>query len=445
MFGKRKVAPAAPAAYHPASPHPTGPVTERSAAPVQSFTIEEADPARQVVVRRSALEAVQADPDAYELVGAVVDFVNAMFSHGYFLRDEMVPSALQAYHADYYLAQVNNGGHSQFIHNCGANAPYVWHDASVGLHAMGAGDHAVLLERMIDWAEGHPDEAGEQTGFDGARATELDELDDTFYALEKSTPMIRLSSRWILGWPELRIVEDDEYEPAINHLAFMNPLRGERVIAGRIRSFEHQINDWLHAATGMVAATAPESEMRLHIGGGSVMAVEGEQCMIWNVNTSRGRRFAHVTEKGARLYECVEADNPTMPDLDDTDGMIEALRDGRMARFRPPLVGPCLNHVEADQIAETIQYGNRFHAAAAFDLMLRQVGEEDESVAVSAVGATRDDDGVTTAKWLLAAGNGPFLAVVTERGAKLIRSGETMATVSVRADDILAHAEAHSG
>ena len=43
---------------------------------------------------------------------------------------------MQAYHADYYLALVNNGGHSQFIRNTGvAMLPTTSADALAGLRS----------------------------------------------------------------------------------------------------------------------------------------------------------------------------------------------------------------------------------------------------------------------------------------------------------------------
>ena len=436
MFGKRKVAPLQATAFE---------ATGENDSSVRLFSPDSADPGTQVIVRRSAVEAVRADPGAHDLVHAVVDFVNSMLGHGCYGRDEISQKALQVYHADYYLAQVNNGGHSQFIRNCGGNAPFIWADASAGLEAMGAANHADLLARMIEWAETHPEEAAGQTGFDGGRAGALDELDTAFYAAEKETPMIRLSTRWILGWPELCITEDADFHQAVDCLAFLNPMRGERMIANRVRSFEHQINNWLHAAIGMAATAAPETEVRLHIGGGAMMNVEGEQAMVWSLQTNKGRRFARVTDAGAQLFECVEADNPPMPDIGDTEGMLKAVKDGRMAMFKPPLVGPCLSCVEAEQIAEAIQYGNRFNAAAAFDMMLRKMGDESESVPVSAIGASRDDDGIVTVRWIIATADQPFVALVTARGTKLFRPGEKMPVVSLSADDIAEHAEAYAG
>ncbi|MGV7215459.1 DMP19 family protein [Bradyrhizobium sp. UFLA05-112] len=92
-----------------------------------------------VVVPSDALEAASNPEKAYYLTCAIVDFVNAIQRVGIYARHEMPAVAMQAYHADYYLAQVNNGGHSQFIGNTGANQlPTTSEDALAALKAMGA-------------------------------------------------------------------------------------------------------------------------------------------------------------------------------------------------------------------------------------------------------------------------------------------------------------------
>src|SRR5262245_23300690 len=58
-----------------------------------------------IVPRAAALRA--ADPaKAYDLVSAVISFVNAMIEQGLYSRDEIPAKAMQVYHADYYLGQV---------------------------------------------------------------------------------------------------------------------------------------------------------------------------------------------------------------------------------------------------------------------------------------------------------------------------------------------------
>ncbi len=57
-----------------------------------------------------------ANADPCAIVYSNIELVNALF--GEHLRaDEIAPDALRSYYVDYYLAQVNNGGFSQFVYN----------------------------------------------------------------------------------------------------------------------------------------------------------------------------------------------------------------------------------------------------------------------------------------------------------------------------------------
>ncbi len=178
-----------------------------------------------VIVPRKWVDAA-AEPDgAYHLSAAIVDYVNDVQQAGVFARHEMPAKAMQAYHADYYLSQVNNGGHSQFIGNSGELLRTITADALVGLEAMGAGAQHQILTEMAAWAAANPADAGAQDGF-GVRAAMLDGLDKRFYAAESEAPIASLAARWIAGWPELRIVEDEQYTPAIEEIAASNPHLG---------------------------------------------------------------------------------------------------------------------------------------------------------------------------------------------------------------------------
>ena len=62
----------------------------------------------------SAESVASADPA--EIIHSNIAFVNALFAEQ--VRPEEIASdALRSYHVDYYLAQVENGGFSQFVYN----------------------------------------------------------------------------------------------------------------------------------------------------------------------------------------------------------------------------------------------------------------------------------------------------------------------------------------
>src|SRR5258706_8129127 len=82
--------------------------------------------------------------DPYAIVGANISFVNALLE-AYLHPDEVAPDALRSYYVDYYLAQQNNGGFSQFVYNSGWDSRVV-SCVREGLETMGANRQLTLFE-----------------------------------------------------------------------------------------------------------------------------------------------------------------------------------------------------------------------------------------------------------------------------------------------------------
>ncbi len=382
----------------------------------------------QPIVSWSAVEAAQSGGDHYALVQAIVDFVNAMSHQGLYANSEIAGNAVQAYNADYYLAQVENGGHSQFIHNSRANASTTWPGALAGLRASGARRQARLLQKMIAWAEANPDDADEQTGFNGGRDDTLDRLDYGFFAAEKKSPILESMARWILTWPDLYVVDDPGYPATIDRVAMANPQRGARQVARRIGMLDHQINDWLHVALGMAAAASSENEICLGIGGGSIDVVEGERRLAWLVHTNAGHRFGVLTDEHVRLYERVGPPIRPAPDVWDADALAASPGLGRNAAR--PTCGRRLAHVDCERIREVVGLANRCRSAAAIDLVLRKTGKLSDDVVLSAVEGTDGDPanqasgteaGPPQVRWAVAVDNNVLLALTRADSASLFR------------------------
>ena len=393
-----------------------------------------------VIVPRSAAERAT-DPDhAYDLVQAVVNFVNAMTGDGLYNRFEILAKAIQAYHADFYLAQVNNGGHSQLIHNGRGNLDYIVSDVRAGLSGMKAQAHLAIIEQMAAWVAQHPDEASQQTGFEGGRAQFLDQLDSRFYEADKAMPMITQSARWISSWPELKPVADADYGEAIRRTAAMNPLRETRLLVRSVDNLRSQMTDWFYVGVGLACANAPQAEIRLAIGGGTVMEIEGQQQTAFYVRTNADQpRLCVVTAGHAAAYERVEANNPPMPDIRDVEGMKQAIADGRLARYKAPTAGRKLSHVRSETIAGVIELAKEYRAPAALDLLLRKAGIEPNGAVVSAM-AIEPKPGGAVVNWLVAAGNQALLALSVPDGSVLLRLGDNQQLASVRAPEIEEHA-----
>ena len=118
----------------------------------------------------------------YVPVSALVDYVNLLFREGYgpdTLRDDLV----EMYLLDFYISQVNNGGHSQFIHNSFEHRDANIASATRAAHRIGLPELAGILDQCAAFCRANPDVAARQDGFRN-RAPELDALDAALYGLD---------------------------------------------------------------------------------------------------------------------------------------------------------------------------------------------------------------------------------------------------------------------
>ncbi|WP_375310561.1 DUF4375 domain-containing protein [Bradyrhizobium sp. A5] len=360
-----------------------------------------------VVVPREALEAASDPEKAYYLTGAVVDYVNQIQRAGVYAGRELPAVAMQAYHADLYLAQVNNGGHSQFIRNTGvAMLPTTSGDALAGLKAMGASAQHQILQEMIAWVDEHPGEAALQSGFEN-RAAELDALDARFYEAERLQPMTPLAARWIANWPELRAVAKEQYASEIERLAQLNPLLPERRIWLSVRQVSYQITDRLQLTVAAACGgVMPDPELKLKVLAGFDLDVEGEQCRTFGVKTDKGSRLCVFEEAGGRLYE---------------------------AGTSSPFVGARLSTVGADTIRNFSRIAEENLAAEAIDLLLRKLGL-DPAAAITALSVS---DG--RAAWYAVTGN-TFVLIETLGDRAYVVGSDGKAALTVTRAEIERHA-----
>lgn len=372
-----------------------------------------------VVVSLDALEAAQAPEKADYLTEAVVYYVNEIQRVGVYKGRELPAVAMQAYHADYYLAQVNNGGHSQFIGNTGvAMLPTTSGDALAGLKAMGAAAQHQILQEMMDWVKANPGEAALQNGF-GERAAPLDALDRRFYEAERQQPMTQLAARWIANWPELRAVAKQQYASEIQRLAQLNPHLSQRRIWRGVRQIRFQMTDRLQITVAAACgAVAPEPELKLMVLAGSSMEVEGQQCMAFGVKTDKGARLCVYEDAGGQLYEYGPGSQSPKP-----AEMHEILKS-----FPPSLVGGRLSVVGADAIRNFSRIAEQNLAAEAIDLLLRKSGL-DPTAMITALDVSDD-----RAAWYAVTGKTCVLIETLGDRANVIGPGGKPALTVTRAE-----------
>ena len=85
--------------------------------------------------------------DKSQRIEGVIEYVNQLIN-GFYEFDELEPAALEVYSTDYYLSQINNGGHLQFFKNDGLK-PETLQDILNGLGNMEANEHKNIFQNAL--------------------------------------------------------------------------------------------------------------------------------------------------------------------------------------------------------------------------------------------------------------------------------------------------------
>lgn len=259
------------------------------------------EPVTEIIVSESSYRAAGKYAD-YDLAAGVVTFVNDMLGEGQYLRDEIPREAFIAYHLDYYVGQVNNGGHAQFAGNSGwkaeANA-----DIRDGLALIGEHEAAAIFADFERFAEANPEafaEAAEGCGFEGTwRHTEA--FDTRFYA-GPGTSIPASSAAWLRGLPILRPVPDADYAAEIEKLAERNWQRGpRRAEAERLAAEARAMDPLIQAFTYLAAQAKPPLEF--HYWRAGYHCESGDRKgMQYGVDTSGGGGIVYIFRDVAMLW-----------------------------------------------------------------------------------------------------------------------------------------------
>lgn len=234
-------------------------------------------------------ESTLGDDEA--LVQAAVDFVNHVLHNcAALVPGEYPAEANGSYFADYYLAQVNNGGHGQYAHNS-RMAPATLRYCRDGLLAMGADAHLAIFDAFIAiMSEGgaRAQSIVEGGGF-GYTDPGIEELDNRFFALETMTA---LNAAWLRALPCLRALPRPEYEAAMDALAAANPMlqaRKDKAAASRAKM---EAEDPSYSAAH--ACCAQEGATFERFTAGNLIGPNGAVGIEWGALSSAGSRWLKV-------------------------------------------------------------------------------------------------------------------------------------------------------
>jgi hypothetical protein len=159
--------------------------------------------------------------DAYDIVFSNMTVVNALMNGG--LQPEDIPAdALRSYYVDFYVAQVLNGGFSQFVYNSRLH-PTVLASIVHGLGAMNVPDHEAIFLAMLNVVDS-ADTVDLETFLtsDYVSATgqpvflALDALNDRFFRLNDTVDLVMVNSTWLRSLPNLDVRPIPEMEVEVD-------------------------------------------------------------------------------------------------------------------------------------------------------------------------------------------------------------------------------------
>ena len=150
------------------------------------------------------------NPDT--LISSVIFYVNTAVRSGGFPYAQLPREAARLYWMDYYVAQVRNGGHSQYIYNSELRLIGLSY-AREGLAKAGMIPLVGVFDDFLAWLKHNRERVGQETGF-GPVAHELKAFDQRLYDFG-SDAYRKAVAAWIMGWPGLRVVAPDNQVASI--------------------------------------------------------------------------------------------------------------------------------------------------------------------------------------------------------------------------------------
>ena len=272
-----------------------------------------------------AISAEEAAEDSASTVYSNVTVVNALVEK-FLEEDEISQDALAAYYVDYYLAEVNNGGHDQFLFNSQLPGTVVSR-VGQGLRAIGAPRHAEIFDRTIGVIDSLP--TAEREAYlqgEGNSGIDLDGADDAFYELVEHENLTDLMATWLLSRPTLTLVPQAELPAWIDaRAAEVDPAELERRREKARRFHEENMPDYERTIRDL--CTIVGVELDVITAGDPSHVHKGLQTVAWHFLDTTGRHF-YMVDAGVKMLMFDDADGSVVATVRRRLGVAERLRRG---------------------------------------------------------------------------------------------------------------------
>lgn len=232
--------------------------------------------------------------DSYQIVESNIYFVNALFEE--YLTEEEVPrDALRSYYVDYYLAQVNNGGFSQFVYNSRWN-PQLIAFVRDGMRAIGAKRHLELFEENARFVERFGQDRleeyfGSEYFGENQDRDDLNAPNDRFFEVEKQEDLLALNATWLRTHPKLVVLTTEQMRAEIRR-------RGQAISDRERRVAEALANEPRYMKLIRALCAQAGFELQRVTAGDPVRVHDGVQTIGWHFITDQGHH--HMVDVGGR-------------------------------------------------------------------------------------------------------------------------------------------------
>lgn len=229
-----------------------------------------------------------------DIVESNISFINALFEE-YLTADEVSSDALRSYYVDYYLAQVNNGGFSQFVYNSRWSPQCIAY-VREGMRAMNAKQHLEAFEgaaRLVEqFGQDRLEEyfASEYFGENSDR-DDLNAPNDRFTKVEKKEDLLALNAAWLRTHPRLVVLTVEQIQEEIRRRGEAIPDRERRIAKARTNEPRYMklIRALCEQAGYELARVTAGDPTRVH---------EGVQTLAWHFITDKGHH--HMVDSGGK-------------------------------------------------------------------------------------------------------------------------------------------------
>jgi hypothetical protein len=245
----------------------------------------------------SAESVASADPG--EIIHSNIVFVNALLKEQ--LRyEEIAPDSLRSYYVDYYLAQMENGGFSQFVYNSRWSLKLV-RLVREGLAAIRAEQHLKLFDECCALLERLGENRleaflkGELFGPNAERDF-LNAHNDRFYALTEIEDLIALNGVWLRKLPGLQVMNTNQMLAEVERRAAALPDREERN-----RAALENAPRYMKLIRALVAQ-AGQKLVRVNAGNLN-HEYNGKRTVAWHFSTDKGHHYMVDSDGRALMFD----------------------------------------------------------------------------------------------------------------------------------------------